>query len=126
MRLYDVGRLRAEDIEDVDGEDDDDVDDERDDNDDDDDGDDDVVAINGSDEGESLMCLGRDSRVRASNRLSLQGGLSGRNVGLGRSTLLYDIDILPSPQVALLNLHQPKQNWSTQPNYLTRWAPCRI
>ena len=52
MRLYDVGRLRAEDIEDVDGEDEDDVDDERDDNDDDDDGDDDAVAINGSDEGE--------------------------------------------------------------------------
>ena len=52
MRLYDVGRLRAEDIEDVDGEDEDDVDDERDDNDDDDDGDDDAVALNGSDEGE--------------------------------------------------------------------------
>ena len=50
MRLYDVGRLRAEDIEDVDGEDEDDVDDERDDNEDDDDGDD--TVINGSDEGE--------------------------------------------------------------------------
>ena len=52
VRLYDVGRLRAEDIEDVDGEDEDDVDDERDDDDDDDDGDDDAVAINGSEEGE--------------------------------------------------------------------------
>ena len=58
MRLYDVGRLRAEDIEDVDGEDEDDVDDERDDNDDDDDGDDDAVAINGSDEGEGNLCCG--------------------------------------------------------------------
>ena len=56
MRLYDVGRLRAEDIEDVDGEDEDDVDDERDDNDDDDDGDDDAVALNGSDDGEENLC----------------------------------------------------------------------
>ena len=57
MRLYDVGRLRAEDIEDVDGEDEDDVDDERDDNEDDDDGDD--TVINGSDEGERGGVLDR-------------------------------------------------------------------
>ena len=78
MRLYDVGRLRAEDIEDVDGEDEDDVDDERDDNDDDDDGDDDAVALNGSDDGEGNLCYDA-SRVTAPNEVNARSGFPNQS-----------------------------------------------
>ena len=109
MRLYDVGRLRAEDIEDVDGEDDDDVDDERDDNDDDDDGDDDVVAINGSDEGETVVCW--IARAKTPSFAVDKSWQRIRQIQVGHLVgWLGGVNCIPLAKPLLPNSHQPKQN----------------